>query len=137
MMAAANGSTLSSLNSRMNSSSCRPPTSLQLAMAYRSPSTSRGVRTLPRMILNSSSLRSPRWKSFVIGMYRPSSKTSRASADRIRPPMSSMWQVLAKYATTRPSRKIGVTRVMSLIWPAVIHGSLVISTSPASSDASG
>jgi len=55
----------------------------------------------------------------MIGMRSPSSKTSRASAERIRPPISALWQVLAKSATSPPFLKIGVVIVMSLICPAV------------------
>ena len=44
--------------------------------------------------------------------------------------MSALWQVLANSATSRPFLKTGVVMVMSLICPAVIHGSLVIRTSP-------
>src|SRR6266545_1035037 len=82
-------------------------------------------------------LGSPRSKSFMIGMRSPSSKTSRASAERIRPPISALWQVLANNATILPLRKIGVVIVISLIWPAVCHGSLVISTSPGANRSGG
>src|ERR1051326_26081 len=47
------------------------------------------------------------------------------------------WQVLAKSATSLPFLKIGEVIVMSLICPAVIHGSLVMSTSPGASFAGG
>src|SRR5688572_20651025 len=80
---------------------------------------------------------SPRSNNFMIGMRSPSSKTSRASAERIRPPISALWQVLANNATNFPPRKIGVVIVMSLICPAVCHGSLVMRTSPASSLSGG
>ncbi len=45
--------------------------------------------------------------------------------------------MLANNATNLPSRKIGVVIVMSLICPAVCHGSLVISTSPGASLSGG
>src|SRR5262249_42372662 len=95
-----------------------------------SPITSSGWRTLTRTICMSTRLASPRSNNFMIGMRSPSSNTSRASAERIRPPISALWQVLANNATSLPLRKIGVVMVMSFIWPAVCQGSLVISTSP-------
>ena len=51
--------------------------------------------------------------------------------------MSALWHVLANRAVMRPLRKMGVVIVMSLIWPAVIHGSLVIKTSPGASFSGG
>ena len=114
----------------MNRSRLRAPTSLQAVWAYRSPTVSSGVRTFARTSAISSRLISPRSNSFMIGMRSPSSKTSRASAERIRPPISALWQVLANNAAILPLRKIGVVIVISLICPAVCHGSLVINTSP-------
>ena len=51
--------------------------------------------------------------------------------------MSGVWQVEAKKPISRPPMNAGVTTVMSLICPAVSHGSLVSSTSPSSSDSGG
>src|SRR3989338_2783594 len=55
----------------------------------------------------------------------------------MRPPISALWQVLANRAASRPSLKTGVVIVISLICPAVIHGSLVMSTSPGESVSAG
>ncbi len=51
--------------------------------------------------------------------------------------MSGEWQQLANQATSAPPRKTGVATVMSLTCPAVIHGSLVMSTSPSASAPGG
>ena len=51
--------------------------------------------------------------------------------------MSGAWQVEANMPITRSPRNTGVATVRSLIWPAVIHGSLVSSTSPGASDSGG
>ena len=51
--------------------------------------------------------------------------------------MSGAWQVDANQPIIRSPRNTGVTTVRSLIWPAVIHGSLVTSTSPGSSVSGG
>src|ERR1051326_7479191 len=85
------------------------------ACACRSPTTSSGKRTLARMSFNKTSFGAPPSKSFMIGSLRPSSKTSRASAERMRPPMSAAWQVDRKSGTSLPFLKIGEEIVMSLI----------------------
>jgi hypothetical protein len=72
----------------------------------------------------------PAWTSLVSGMCRPSSKISRASMARIRPPMSGMCDVVAEKATRRPRWKIGLSTETSLMWPVPIQASLVMSTSP-------
>src|SRR3954451_10802097 len=51
--------------------------------------------------------------------------------------MSGAWQVDANRPIMRSPRKTGVTTVRSLIWPAVIHGSLVTRTSPGCSVSGG
>jgi hypothetical protein len=73
----------------------------------------------------------------MIGICRPSSYTSRASAESTWPPMSAVWQVEAKNAMHSLPRKIGEQMVTSFRWPEVSHGSLVISTSPGRSVSSG
>src|SRR5437867_12221244 len=59
--------------------------------------------------------------SFIKGMCRPSSNTSRASIARRRPPMSGMCEVVAENATSRPARKIGLRTLTSLICPVPIQ----------------
>ncbi len=73
----------------------------------------------------------------MIGRRRPSSKTSRASPERTRPPTSAAWQVFANQPATRPPWKTGVATVKSFTWPLVCHGSFVTRTSPGSSRSSG
>jgi hypothetical protein len=73
--------------------------SLALAWAQMSPIVWSGVRTLARMSLTSVSSVRPARTSHVSGMCRPSSKISRASMARIRPPMSGMCEVVAENAT--------------------------------------
>ena len=72
-----------------------------------------------------------------MGIDKPSSNTSVASADSPRPPMSMAWQVLPKKPIRRRSRNTGVTTEMSLSCPDVFHGSLVIRTSPGESVSGG
>jgi len=74
-----------------------------------------------------------------MGMNRPSSYTSRASAESTRPPMSAVWQggVEANSATRRGPRNTGVTMVTSLRCPEVFQGSLVMMTSPGSMVSTG
>ena len=137
MISSASGSIESRANSSTSTVRLRAPTSLQADCAYRSPTVSSGVRTFARTTVRRSSFAAPPSKSFMIGMRRPSSYTSRDSAERIFPPMSAAWHVFAKNAIGRPARKTGVTTVMSLIWPLVCHGSFVSSTSPGRSVSGG
>ena len=60
-------------NSSIISSSRTPPTSLLPACAYRSPTTSKGVRTLALMRRSRSSLGSPPTKRREMGTKSPSS----------------------------------------------------------------
>ncbi len=73
----------------------------------------------------------------MIGICRPSSYTSRASAESTCPPMSAVWHVEAKKAMHISPRKIGEQIVTSLRWPDVSQGSFVIKTSPGPSVSSG
>src|SRR6266545_1337336 len=73
----------------------------------------------------------------MIGICRPSSYTSRASAESTCPPMSAVWQVEAKKAMHISPRKIGEQIVTSLRWPDVSQGSFVIKTSPGWSVSTG
>src|SRR6058998_3651007 len=73
----------------------------------------------------------------MIGICRPSSYTSRASAESTCPPMSAVWQVEAKKAMHSSPRKIGEQIVTSFRWPDVSQGSFVIKTSPGRSVSSG
>ena len=70
------------------------------------------------------------------GMWIPSSKSSRASMARTRPPISGMCEVVAEKATSRSRWKIGLTSETSLMWPVPCHGSFVMSTSPGFSPSS-
>ena len=72
----------------------------------------------------------PAWMNLASGMWKPSSKTSRASMARMRPPMSGMCAVVEEKAMRRSPRKIGLTRHTSLMCPVPIQGSLVMRTSP-------
>ena len=98
--------------------------------AHRSPSVWSGVRTAARSSLISVASGLPSTSSFITGMWKPSSNTSRGSTERTLPPMSGACAVEAAKATMRPLRKIGLATVMSLRWPVAIHGVLVTSTSP-------
>ena len=73
----------------------------------------------------------------MIGIWSPSSYTSRASAESTWPPMSAVWHVEAKTATHSSRRKIGEAIVTSLRCPEVSQGSFVIRTSPGRSVSSG
>jgi hypothetical protein len=112
--------------SSMSSINFAPPTSLLPTWAIRSPSTNSGVRMFCLMSLKRSRLGLPPSNSLSIGTYSPSSKTSRASAPRVRPPMSMAWQVFANSATNSPAWKMGVTTVKSLRWPEVSQGAFVL-----------
>src|SRR5215813_14172113 len=104
--------------------------SFALTCAQMSPMVWSGVRTLARMRLMRVWSRCPSRMMRLNGMWRPSSKSSRASMARTRPPMSGMCEVVAEKATRRPPWKIGFTRHTSLMCPVPSQGSLVMSTSP-------
>ena len=59
------------------------------------------------------------------GMWKPSSKSSRASVLRMRPPMSGTWLVVAPKPTMRPPWKTGRTTEMSFKCPVPIQGLFV------------
>ena len=73
MISSASGLILSRPNSSIMRNRLRAPTSLQAVWAYKSPMVSLGVRTLARIILNSSWFGSPRSNNLVIGTRSPSS----------------------------------------------------------------
>ena len=73
----------------------------------------------------------------MIGIWSPSSKISRASGERMRPPMSGACAVLAANPRRAPSRKTGFATQMSGRCPVPIHGSLVMRTSPDASVSGG
>src|SRR5215472_7658409 len=104
--------------------------SLALTCAQMSPMVWSGVRTLARMRLMRVWSRCPPRMMRLNGMWIPSSKSSRASMARTRPPMSGMCEVVAEKATRRPPWKIGFARHTSLMCPVPSQGSLVMSTSP-------
>ena len=73
----------------------------------------------------------PAFSAFMTGICRPSSKTSRASAERMRPPMSGAVRDRAREPDERPvGWKIGFATVMSGRWPVPSQMSLVIRMSP-------
>ena len=123
-------SRLSSLNSVISSSRRWPPTSLQVICARMSPTTKSEERTLWRISWSRVSFSLPPSASLQMGMKMPSSYSDRASEEKPRPPMSRAWAQEPKKATSSSPRKIGVITVMSLRWPALRQGSLVIITSP-------
>ena len=116
----------------------RAPTSLQAVCAYRSPTVSSGVRTFARMISSSSAFGSPRAEelhdrhaqALLVDLARLAGEHAAADVGRVA-------AVREVARPARPPRKTGVTTVMSLIWPLVIHGSFVTSTSPGSSGSGG
>src|SRR5204862_43329 len=89
-----------------------------------------GGRTLARISATIVPSTRPSRTSRASGMCRPSSKISRASMARMRPPMSGMCEVVAEKATSRSRWKIGLRTETSLMWPVPIHASLVMRTSP-------
>src|SRR5215467_716826 len=104
--------------------------SFALTCAQMSPMVWSGVRTLARMRLMSVWSRCPSRMMRLNGRWMPSSKSSRASMARTRPPMSGMCDVVAEKATKRPPWKIGFARHTSLMCPVPCQGSLVMRTSP-------
>jgi hypothetical protein len=68
--------------------------------------------------------------SLTSGMWKPSSKTSRESIARTRPPISGMCEVVEENAMSRLPRKIGLTRHTSERCPVPIQGLFVMRTSP-------
>ena len=95
-----------------------------------SPTVCSGVRTLVRISDSSVSSGRPSRSRYISGMWKPSSNSSRASTDRILPPMSGTWAAVAAKPTSRSPAKTGLTRQMSLRWPVPIQGLLVMNTSP-------
>ena len=80
-----------------------------------------GTRTfLRRMRSNVAIDLAARASPSSIGICRPSSKTSFASAERILPPMSGECATEPAKPTMRPSRKIGFATVMSGRWPVPV-----------------
>src|SRR5215468_6601059 len=114
---------------RAKSSSARP-SSESRRYSSMSRRTRFSISTLARMRLMSVWSRCSSRMMRLNGMWMPSSKSSRASMARTRPPMSGMCDVVAEKATKRPSWKIGFARHTSLMCPVPCQGSLVMSTSP-------
>src|ERR1035437_9123436 len=89
------------------------------------------------MMASISRFRRPSVMNSKGGMRRPSSNTSRVSADHSVPPMSAMRAMLPVQPISLPSANTGATMVISGRWPEVSHGSLQIPTSPSRHSAAG
>ncbi len=79
------------------------------------------------------SLTSPFSYNFIGGICSPSSNTSLGSGDRIFPPISGAWAVLAANPIIFAPLKIGRQTEISGRWPVPICGSFVMRISPGNS----